>query len=141
MDFAAEAGGVEAALGVGFGHAREVGHYVSGLARALGDQDIDSGSGGAGSRARGLDYDFVDGPFGQGDGGNFAYLEACAEKFDARGAKRIAFEERDLQFTLAQAQDYVGLLGFFHQQAGGGRLADYYVDGEFAIDAVCHTEH
>jgi hypothetical protein len=37
MDFAAEAGGVEAAFGVGFGHAHEVRHYVGGLAGALGD--------------------------------------------------------------------------------------------------------
>ncbi len=35
IDFAAEAGGIEAALGVGFGHADEMGHDVGGFAGAL----------------------------------------------------------------------------------------------------------
>ena len=83
IDFAAEAGGIEAALGVGFGHADEVGHDVGGLARTLRDEDVDAGSGGAGSGARRLDDDFVGGLVGHGDGGDFTDLEASAEEFDA----------------------------------------------------------
>ena len=94
--FVAEAAGVEAALGVGLGHAYEVGHYVSGFVGALGNEDVDARSGGAGAGARGLDYDFIDGFFGHGYGGDFANLQACAKEFDARGAEGIAFKQRDL---------------------------------------------
>jgi hypothetical protein len=134
--FAAEAAGVEAAFGVGFGHADEMGHYVGGLARALRDEDVDAWRGGSGPGARRLDYDFVGGLVGHGDGGDFADLQAGAEELDAGGAEGIAFEQRDLQLALTEAQDYVGLLGLFHQEAGGRGLADYYVDGELAVDAV-----
>jgi hypothetical protein len=139
--FAAEAGVVEAVLSVGFGHADEMGHYVGGFVGTLGDEDVDAGSGCAVAGARRLDYDFVGGFFGHGYGGDFADLEAGAEKFDARGAQGIAFEEGDLELALAEAQDYVNLLGFFHQQAGGWGLADDNVDGELAIDAVGYAEH
>src|SRR5712672_2979151 len=101
--FAAEAAGVQAALGVGLGHAYEMGHYVSGFVGALGDQDVYAGSCGTGAGARRLDYNFVGGLFGHGDGGDFAYLEAGAEEFDAGGAQGIAFEERDSELALAQA--------------------------------------
>jgi hypothetical protein len=101
--FAAEAAGVEAALGVGFGHAYEVGHYVGGFVGALGDQDVYAWGGGAGAGARRLDYDFVGGLFGHGDGGDFADLQAGAEEFDAGGTQRIAFEEGDSELALAEA--------------------------------------
>jgi hypothetical protein len=112
--FAAEACDIEAALGVGFGHAYEVGHYVSGFVGALRDEDVDAWGGGAVAGARRLDYDFVGGLIGHGDGGDFADLQAGAEEFDARGAQGIAFEQRDLELALAEAQDDVNLLGFFH---------------------------
>jgi hypothetical protein len=89
--FAAEAGGVEAALGVGFGHADEVGHYVGDFVGALRDEDIYAGSCGSGAGARRLDYDFVGGLVGHSEGGYFTYLQAGAEEFDARGAEGIAF--------------------------------------------------
>jgi len=101
--FAAEAAGVEAALGVGFGHAYEVGHYVGGFVGALGDEDVYAGSCGARAWPRGLDYDFVGRLSGHGDGGDFAYLQAGAEEFDAGGAQGIAFKERDLELALAEA--------------------------------------
>jgi hypothetical protein len=134
--FSAEAGGVEAALGVGFGHADEVGHDVGGFAGALRDEDVDAGSGGAGAGTRCLDDDFVAGFVWHGDGGDFADLQAGAEELDAGGAKRIAFEERDLQFSLAKAEHDVGLLRLFHEQTGGRSLADDNVDGQLAVDAV-----
>jgi hypothetical protein len=112
--FVTEAAGVEAALGVGLGHAYEVGHYVGRLAEALGDEDIDAGGGCAGAGTRGLYEDFVGGLIGRSDGGDFANLQAGAEEFDARGTERIAFEQGDLELALAEAEDYVGLLGFFH---------------------------
>src|SRR5258707_9381746 len=40
IDFAPKADGVETALGVGFGHADEVGHDVGGFARPLREQDV-----------------------------------------------------------------------------------------------------
>jgi hypothetical protein len=101
--FAAEAAGVEAALGVGLGHTYEMGHYVGGFVGALGDQDVYAGSCGSGAGARRLDYDFVGWFFGHSDGGDFAYLQAGAEEFDAGGAQGIAFEERDSELALAQA--------------------------------------
>ena len=42
VDFAAEAGDVEAALGVGFGQADEMRHDVGVFARALRDEDVDA---------------------------------------------------------------------------------------------------
>src|SRR6266404_98774 len=117
-----------------------MGHHVGGLVGALGNQDVYARGGGAGAGARRLDYDFVGGLFGHGDGGDFADLQAGAEEFDAGGAQGIAFEEWDSELALAQAQDYVGLLGFFHQEAGGRSLADDYVDGKFTIDAVGYFE-
>jgi hypothetical protein len=101
--FAAEAAGVEAALGVGLGHAYEMGHHVGGLVGALGDQDVYAGSGGSGAGARRLDYDFIGRLLGHGDGGDFAYLKAGAEEFDAGGAQGIAFEEGDSELALAEA--------------------------------------
>ena len=87
---------------------REVGHFVG----TLGDEDVYAWGGGAG--ARGLDDDFVGGLVRHGYSGDFAYLQAGTEEFDAGGAQGIAFEERDLKLALAEAQDYMGLLGFFH---------------------------
>jgi hypothetical protein len=101
--FAAEAAGVQAALSVGFGHTYEVGHYVGGFVGALGNQNVYTGGGGAGAWARRLDYDLVGGLFGHGDGGDFSYLQAGAEKFDARGAEGIAFEEGDSELALPEA--------------------------------------
>jgi len=113
--FAAKAAGIEAALGVGFGHAYEVGHYVGGFVRALRDEDIDARGGGSVAGARRLDYDFVGGFVGHGDGGNFTDLEAGTEELDAGGAQGIAFEERELELALGEGQDDVNLLGFLHQ--------------------------
>jgi hypothetical protein len=62
--FAAETASVEAALGVGFDHPDEVGHYVGDFVGALRDEDIYAGSCGSGAGARRLDYDFVGGLVG-----------------------------------------------------------------------------
>jgi hypothetical protein len=140
VDFAAKAGRIETALGVGFGQADEMGHDVGGFAAALGDENVDAGSGGSGSGTRSLQHNFVGGPLGHGDGGDFSHLQAGAEEFDAGGAEGIAFEEGNLELTLAEAEDDVGLLRFFHEQAGGWSLADDDVDGEFAIDAIGDTK-
>jgi hypothetical protein len=139
--FAAETGGVEAVLGVGLGHANKVGHDIRRFARALGDENVDAGGGGAGTGARRLDDHFVGGLAGHGDSGDFADLQACAEKLDTRGAERITFEERNLELALAEAEDDVNLLRFFHEQAGSGSLPDYDVDGKLAIDAVSNFEN
>src|SRR5258708_4829912 len=71
IDFAPKADGVETALGVGFGHADEVGHDVGGFARTLRDEDVDARSGGTSAGARRLDDDFVGGLDEHGDGGDF----------------------------------------------------------------------
>src|SRR5260370_31911820 len=141
IDFAAEAGDVEAMLRVDFVHACEVRHDVSGFARALRYEDVDAGRGGAGGGARRLEHDFVDGRVGHGQGGNFADLQACGQQLDARSAEGIAFQQRNLQLTLAEAEDYVSLLRLFHEQACERRLADNDVDGQLAVDAIGHAQH
>ncbi len=123
-------------LRVGFDHADEMGHHVGGFSWALRDEDVDAGSRCSFAGSRSLDDYFVGGLVGHADGGHFADLQASAEQFDAGGAEGIAFEQRDLQLALAEAEHDVRLLRFFHQQAGGGSLAHDDVYGQVAVDAV-----
>ena len=96
VDFAAQARDIEAVLGVDFVQADEMGHDVGRVAGASGDKYIDTRSGSAATGTGRLQHNGVRGLVGRGDAGNFSDLEASAEQLNARGTKRVSFEERDL---------------------------------------------
>jgi hypothetical protein len=136
-----QVGLVEKGVGCDFVHADEIGHNVGGLFVAGGDQDIDARGGGAVTGLGILDDYGVDDLLGKGDVGDFAYLQPGAEKLNAGDAQTAAFERRNFELPLTEAEHYVSLLGNFHHHAGGRSLPDDFVDWHFAVHTVGDAEN
>ena len=136
VDFAAEAAGLQTALGVGFAQADKMGHDEGGFAWAVGDENVHSRAGSAGAWARRLEDDGVGGFVCHGDAGDFTNLEASSKQLNTRSPKGVSFEERNLQLALAEAEDHIGLLRNLHEHAGRRALAHDDVDRKLAVNAV-----
>src|SRR5713226_217993 len=119
----------------------QVRHHVRRLARPLRNQHVHSRRRRSRSGLRILNHHRVHRLVRHRDGRNFPDLQSRAQQLDSRSAQRIAFQQRNLQLPLPQAQHHVRLLRHFHQQARRRCLPHHHVNGLVAVDSVRHAQH
>src|SRR5260370_31775378 len=108
--------------------------------RPLRNQHIHSRGSGSRSRLGALNHHRIDRRYGHRHARNFSHLQSRPQKLDSRSPQRIAFQQRNLQLPLSQAQHHVRLLRHFHQQSRRRCLPHYHVNRLVAVDPVRHSQ-